>query len=655
MSFDIHRAMPDGCRVFFRGRALRDIQQQAAQPLLNGVSLVLSAPTASGKTEAVFAPLYQRHVAFARPSLSVVYIAPTKALVNDMFERLTTYFGEAIPDIVQRYTGDHHDYNDGRGRFVLLCTPEALDSLQLVKPELLCAVRAVICDELHLLHGTARGQQLRSVIARMRAKADTPRNPKDVFQIVGTTATLQNAQEVAALWCGPDGRVIAVGDPRDLDFSLVVPDVRGLAPTLAERIEAADCRKALVFCNSRNGAHELAAALSDALKGTNWPVHLHIGILAKAERERVESAMKRERLGICVATSTLEVGIDVGDIDVVVLADPPSSVSAFLQRIGRGNRRSDKCVVWGCAPDDWAGTLFPALKRCAQLGQLDDVHEYSRPSVDFQQIISAAWIGLRQHRALTRATLDNRTGGSVEHAVLDDMLETGALKEAGSALLPSDEWCDIGDERRIHSVIVGTPGLPLVDVHSGEVIGNGAAIGAGGVLFAGGGFRSIQGADEQGVYVGAVGAKRSAALVRLPSTRGRIRGLSRQIVGAIAEIQGSDPLQWHRDRESLITWGGYPYNFLLKGILVASGHPKKITVDAFGLNDLEPAFGVTPEDVLVKAADVFDNNRLPRAIVERFREGTQFLRNLSPALQLQEARRAVPREGFLTWVRSCRL
>jgi ATP-dependent Lhr-like helicase len=340
---------------------------------------------------------------------------------------------------------------------------------------------------------------------------------------------------------------------------------------------------------------------------------------------------------------------------VVVLADPPSSVSAFLQRIGRGNRRSDRCVVWGCAPDDWAATLFPALKRCAQLGQLDDVHEYGRPSVDFQQIISAAWIGLRQHRALTRANLDDRTGGSVDQSVLDDMLDTGALKEAGATLLPSDEWCDIGDERRIHSVIVGNPGLPLVDVHSGEIIGNGAAIGTGGLLFAGGGFRSIQGADEQGVYVGGVSQASRGDLVRLPSTRGRIRGLSRQIVAAIAENQGNDPRRWQRDPEYLITWGGYPYNFLLKGILVASGHPKKLSVDAFGLNDLDPAFDITPEKVLSMAAEVLDNSRLPRTIAERFREGTQFFRNLSPALQLQEARRAVPREGFMNWVRSCRL
>src|SRR5262249_3991562 len=149
---------------------------------------------------------------------------------------------------------------DPDGRFVLLCTPEALDSLQLVKPRLLVGVRAAICDELHLLHGTARGQQLRAVIARLRSAAAAPRNPKDVFQIVGTTATLRKAEAVAALWCGPESRVIKIGDPRDIDMSLVVANQSEMGSALAQRIQEVDCQKALIFSNSRNGAHSLAAA-----------------------------------------------------------------------------------------------------------------------------------------------------------------------------------------------------------------------------------------------------------------------------------------------------------------------------------------------------------------------------------------------------------
>src|SRR5205809_1397308 len=102
MSVPVHQKMPDSFRLFFRQRNLRSVQEAAIPHLLNGRSVLISSPTASGKTEAAFAPLYQRHVSFRRPALSLIYIAPTKALVNDMYERLSHYFGATAPDNVQR-------------------------------------------------------------------------------------------------------------------------------------------------------------------------------------------------------------------------------------------------------------------------------------------------------------------------------------------------------------------------------------------------------------------------------------------------------------------------------------------------------------------------------------------------------------------------
>jgi len=169
---DIERMLPDAWRVFFRQRQPREIQCAAMPILVRGTSALISSPTASGKTEAAFAPLYQRHVTFKRQTTSVLYVAPTKALVNDMYERLLGYFGSTGPEAIQRYTGDHHDFHDSHGNFAVLCTPEALDSLHLLHGDRLAGVRAVICDELHLLHGSPRGQQLRGVIARLRSGPD---------------------------------------------------------------------------------------------------------------------------------------------------------------------------------------------------------------------------------------------------------------------------------------------------------------------------------------------------------------------------------------------------------------------------------------------------------------------------------------------------
>ena len=289
---DLQKAMPDAWRVFFRDRQLRPVQREAGPPLLRGESALLSGPTASGKTEAVLAPLYQRHVSFQRLRISVVYVAPTKALVNDMFERLTCYFASGAPDIVQRYTGDHHQFRDAVGRFLLLVTPEALDSLQLMRPGVLSGVRAVVCDEVHLVHGTARGQQLRAAVARLRAYAARPCDRRDGFQIVGMSATVRDAEAVARDWCGAGAVVLKVDGSRAIDMAVFHAPKREAAQVVAGRLRTGEdtlgVRKALVFADSRNRAHRLAVDLATELKADGWRVFLHIGILSRSERERVE-------------------------------------------------------------------------------------------------------------------------------------------------------------------------------------------------------------------------------------------------------------------------------------------------------------------------------------------------------------------------------
>jgi ATP-dependent Lhr-like helicase len=170
-------------------------------------------------------------------------------------------------------------------------------------------------------------------------------------------------------------------------------------------LEQAAAKKVLVFSNSRNGAHALAAQLHSELQNTRWPVHLHFGALAATECERVESDMRTKRYGVCIATSTLEIGIDIGDIDAIVLSDPPTSVSGFLQRIGRGNRRSDLCKVVAFRTCDEDEALIRAVADCGGCGELDDVHEYDRSSVQFQQVLSLCWRATRQDRAINSTSL----------------------------------------------------------------------------------------------------------------------------------------------------------------------------------------------------------------------------------------------------------
>jgi ATP-dependent Lhr-like helicase len=354
--------MPESFPLFFAGREPWQTQAMVMPHIVRGRSTLLAAPTASGKTEAAVTPLYQRHLSFRRKRLSTLYVAPPKALANDIFERLDSYLGVRAPGSVTRYTGDRHDFGDPEGLFCLIVTPEALDSLQLMRPKALADVRAIIVDEIHLLHGAPRGQQLRFVLDRVRGATDpSGHDQRDGFQVVCMTATIDRIEEVRDLWLGPDGVLLRHGTPREIALELL--DVESSAQpgddqagksarALAKWLKTSQTPKVLVFDNTRNGAHSLAAALDRELRTAFGddkapPLHLHLGVLSAIERERVESAMKSERGGVCVATSTLEIGIDIGDIDAVVLASPPGNVGSYLQRIGRGNRRTGVCRVIG--------------------------------------------------------------------------------------------------------------------------------------------------------------------------------------------------------------------------------------------------------------------------------------------------------------------
>jgi ATP-dependent Lhr-like helicase len=630
---------------------------------VRGTPTLVAAPTASGKTEAAFAPLYQRHVTFGRKQISILYIAPTKALVNDMYERLSAYFTSSASDVVQRYTGDHHGFKDGQGAAVLVSTPEALDSLLLMRAKELTGIRAVVVDELHFLHGTPRGEHLRYLMDRLQAAADAvPHAHKDTFQRIGMTATIADAAAVAKLWLGPAAEVVTNGSPRQIqiDVARIRQAVASGGATEAARaigswIQRAGTRKALVFVNTRNIGHTLSVALSAELAGTAWPVHFHMGLFTRAERDRVEEAMRKERFGVCVATSTLEIGIDIGDINVVILAEPPHTVSAFLQRIGRGNRRSDVCRVVCLAENDEKEELYRAIHASAEAGRLDDVREHPRPSVRFQQVLALAWRGVRRERPLTRRNIRRRTGGHDHADLVNDMIETGALQEVGSALILSDAWMDEGDQRRIHSVIVGDAVGAALDARTGEPAITALAPGsAGSTVFVGGQLRPISRGSDGTVYVDDTPARgQRLPLAKFPTGRGR-RGLSRAVVWGIAERRGENPAQWHWSGNRLITWGGTDYNRLLTAVLESAGAGHGIAFDDFALVGIQQKDTFRIENVR-GAAERLQAAGISADVAESFVQPSRYLRDLSPQLQRQEAIAAVPWLGFFAWLQLCSL
>jgi ATP-dependent Lhr-like helicase len=651
---DLARMMPDAFPVFFTGRQPYAGQAMVMPEVVRGHNVLFAAPTASGKTEAAVTPLYQRHITFKRRDLSTIYVAPTKALVNDLHERLAGYLETRQSGTIARYTGDRHEFRTASGAFCVLATPEALDSLQLRRPEMLAGVRAVIVDEIHLLHGQPRGQQLRHVIARIRKAAAPPESPRDRFQLVGMTATLDDMAGVAETWLGVGAKVLSHGAPREIDLQFVDIDADGdpdreRAGALARWLPRAAAEKVLVFANSRNGAHGLAAHLHRELEGSRWPVHLHFGALAATERERVEDEMRRKRYGVCVATTTLEIGIDIGDVDTVVLSDPPISVSGFLQRIGRGNRRSDVCRVVAFRASDDDERLVRALVDCGRRGELDDIYEYDRPSVRFQQILSLSWRATRQDRPLSTIALCAEADTNHHKHVINDMVGTGCLTDVGGALIPCDRLMDEADAGQIHTTISSRAANAVVDMRTGKLaIRDTDGSRAGGALFHGGSMRRLLEGSEGRAYLGGA-ATPSQSLARIRST-GPALPISRSVIWGLARQRGFDPVRWLLSGTELVTWGGETYNTLLAALF------------ARHLPDLR--FAVTPDSVagpvhlldvslelvrqLAQSAEKADD--LPLSAATKFTNSSRYLNELSSQLAAWEKRRSIPWKPFCRWL-----
>ncbi len=342
-------------------QSLRELQDQAAGPVLDGADALLLAPTAGGKTEAAVFPLLTAMATQGWPEMSVIYVCPLKALLNNLFPRLEIYagwlgrrvgvwHGDVTASARQRILREPPD--------VLLTTPESLEamliSLKVEHGRLFTGLRAIVIDEVHAFAGDDRGWHLLAVLERLAQVAGRP------IQRIGLSATVGNPAELLG-WlqgsarAGRSGVVVSpdisfaagpalVADSamRDVPGQAAPPrgDVEldyvgsvGNAATVIAALHRGE--KRLVFCDSRQLVEEIAAALRD--RGVT--TFLSHASLPADDRRRAEQAFTEARDCVIVATSTLELGIDVGDLDRVIQVNHPSSVAAFLQRSGRTGRR----------------------------------------------------------------------------------------------------------------------------------------------------------------------------------------------------------------------------------------------------------------------------------------------------------------------------
>ncbi|WP_097880375.1 DEAD/DEAH box helicase [Streptomyces sp. st140] len=323
---------------------LRPLQRAAIRPLMDGEDAVLLAPTAGGKTEAACLPILSAMSEQRWSGTSVLYLCPLKALLNNLVTRIDGYaqwlgrraalwHGDTRESQRQRIRADRPD--------ILLTTPESLEAMLIgVKTDhahLLGGVRAVVIDEVHAFAGDDRGWHLLAVLERLERVTGRP------VQRIGLSATVGNPEQLLTWLQGsgagkrPAGVIspgpAAIGPAPTGEVEL---DYVGSLENAAKLIAVLHRgEKRLVFCDSRRQVEQLGAALRER----EVTVFLSHASLSADERARSEQAFAEARDCVIVSTSTLELGIDVGDLDRVIQIDSPSSVASFLQRIGRTGRR----------------------------------------------------------------------------------------------------------------------------------------------------------------------------------------------------------------------------------------------------------------------------------------------------------------------------
>ncbi len=462
-----------------------DAQTQAWPAIAGGEHVLVSAPTGSGKTLAAFLWGLDRLVAEpSTGSTRIVYVSPLKALSYDVEKNLRAPLmgigGEAIS--VGLRTGDTPQKERQamlrKPPDVLITTPESLYLMLTSRArEIFAGVEAVIVDEIHAVARTKRGAHLALTLERLDHAADGP------VQRIGLSATQNPLEEVGRFLVGGgrDCRIVDTGVRKPLDLKIHVPvdDMRepdhgtdltdhqgdtgatrqsiwpAIYPELLELVR--EHTSTIVFVNNRRGAERLALRLNELAGEDGKPAAIaraHHGSLAREERLVVEDLLKSGELPCIVATSSLELGIDMGAVDLVIQVESPKSVTAGLQRIGRAGHN---------VGDVSKGRIFPKFRgdllECAVVakrmrgGLIESTVVPSNPlDVVAQQIVAMVatgdeWRVPEMHELIRRAHNYRDLSRELLDSVLD-MLDGRYPSEEFAELRPRIVWDRVEDTVR---------------------------------------------------------------------------------------------------------------------------------------------------------------------------------------------------------------
>lgn len=346
-------------------------QRKLIPIILEGKDVLLISATATGKTEAAALPVLHQFLMNGRrqPGISIIYITPLRALNRDILDRMTYWANRLDMRLGVRH-GDtsqkERNYQRRSPPDMLITTPETLQAIlqgRTIKNHLK-TVRWIIIDEIHELADNKRGSQLSLAISRVKAIAEQPP------QLIGLSATIGTPEKVAKFLGGEDREVeiVQVSALRDTQFEIVYPqpqpedydlsnklfthpDVAVRLRVMKDLIENHDTT--LIFTNTRSTSEALTSRFN--IWDTEFPLSIHHGSLAKTSRIATEKGLRAGDLRTVICTSSLELGIDIGRIDLVIQYNSPRQVTRLLQRVGRSGHSIDetsKGVIIALNSDD---------------------------------------------------------------------------------------------------------------------------------------------------------------------------------------------------------------------------------------------------------------------------------------------------------------
>ncbi|WP_414469276.1 DEAD/DEAH box helicase [Methanobacterium sp. ACI-7] len=423
---------------------LTDIQKSTIPRFREKKDMLVIAPTASGKTESVLIPVFDDILKNNLEPMSVLFVSPLKALINDTYQRIE-FWCNHFDLTVTKWHGDVQASQKSsfikKPSDILLITPESLEVILMnksdkIKKAIFKNLQYIIIDEIHYFADSDRGTQLNSIInSRIKAYCDN-----EVSRI-GLSATVGNPETILNwLTINENSEVVADKNSRPFQYKVIYADDFKIIQVINKYRD----KKVVFFVHSRKEAEKYNNLFKKHLNIKN--IFIHHSSIHKDMREENESNFKLTKNGLMISTSTLELGIDIGNIDIVIQKNPPSNVSSFLQKVGRSGRRTkiQRTIVFCDEEEEVAKTL--ALLSLMEEGKLEHIKIPEKPKdIYFHQILSTIFeYGRIEKKDLFFSLQEAYVFSNIEKeeyiSFIDDMIQKGFIEESGPYLSLGDAF-----------------------------------------------------------------------------------------------------------------------------------------------------------------------------------------------------------------------